>query len=727
MGSPEAAAPSAATPPPMWLCRDCGLDLHGGPDAPTCPVCSGGLPPAPLPAVALPPPAPLDIGPAPGETDPTSFCGHSAPAGHDPGQAQPSARPSEERGRNTEGALQGHHAGTLERPEGEVPLRAAEEADVVHRGTVRIAGVDYNAFGPEERTRLNAALAELWPALGGSSDDRFELAEGSILLRIYARKTLDSLVLRRFLAAVASLLEARRSSGDPRWAAAVPPVWQGEEAAAEAAHSAAPGPAAPPAPTAPAVAEQPEADAPAAGAEPSAVPPVSAAQEAAECQTADPQAALGETSVPAAQLPPSPEPEAAPAPGLPEASASSPAPARGQPARRRRRAQHSRRPQPQGRPQQPEAAPTTTTAGAAVTAARPSAALVAAAESSVSTAGDATPGDDTVVPASGARTGEGSLPSPQLGGACARRVRKRRRALQRREGPAPSLRDFNYDELRPLRVALNLHISGRNNHSRREMVHLLEEYYGSDLAAAVASRTWLAAEPGSAPLLVESQVREPTPSNGDARPEPGHYPAAPQPASMDAAAPALLPLPSAASGEQGSLPEGSPSGPEGLNDFYFGHQWLQDAYHLDAVRVEEELGLRFCSLRRLPKTLVLAVAEKLDGALEALLSPGFSAGGAAALWALLPRLRLGAVLGPNPALRAARAPRQRGIRTVLRERLGRLAAGDRPGLLEDSRARPPLNRSVTTIHPNQRAGLVLVKWLAWFGQDKSGKRLRALL
>ena len=367
-------------------------------------------------------------------------------------------------------------------------------------------------------------------------------------------------------------------------------------------------------------------------------------------------------------------------------------------------------------------------------------------------------------------------PTPSHDGAPPRHDRRRRRA-QHSQPNVPTLADYTYRELNPLRGALGLTVRGRHNHSRREVEQLLTAHYGSAAGAAAAVGARVAAGPGAAPP--EAAPRAPTAAAGSAPeatattsaapgraaapasasaenqrgrggparpadrtdpaalgggaanggggaratdhagiappPPPAASPAAASPAARTAAAPpapgataapatdAAEDQPGRAEPEAPALPPpgpgsaraqdlragGSQPGRGELGDLLRQHPWLSHAHHLDEVRVEEELGRRFCSLRRVPRALVSALAEKLDGALAALLCPAFPAARAAALWALLPRLLLGAVLDARPAPRARRAPRQRGIRTVLRERLERLAAGELPGLLAESRAQGP--------------------------------------
>ena len=106
---------------------------------------------------------------------------------------------------------------------------------------------------------------------------------------------------------------------------------------------------------------------------------------------------------------------------------------------------------------------------------------------------------------------------------------------------------------------------------------------------------------------------------------------------------------------------------------------------LGSVDVEAELRHRFVSTRRIPKNHAAEIADIFGGALHALLDGAVTARHAAALWALLPRLLLGAVADPRAPPRDRGAPRQGAMRRVLKGRLHRFHAGAWRTLLEEGR------------------------------------------
>ncbi len=132
--------------------------------------------------------------------------------------------------------------------------------------------------------------------------------------------------------------------------------------------------------------------------------------------------------------------------------------------------------------------------------------------------------------------------------------------------------------------------------------------------------------------------------------------------------------------------------PLGSEELRRSFPWLQFAPLLRGVSVEDELCRRFVSTRRIPRQCVAEVVEVLDGVLAAILDPGFCPSLAAALWALLPRLLLGAVVNPALQGRAARPPRQRDMRAVLQRRFTQFFEGAWLGLLEEGRASTPPRR-----------------------------------
>ena len=113
--------------------------------------------------------------------------------------------------------------------------------------------------------------------------------------------------------------------------------------------------------------------------------------------------------------------------------------------------------------------------------------------------------------------------------------------------------------------------------------------------------------------------------------------------------------------------------------------WLRFLGGVRAWPVEDLLASPLVTMRRVPRECVAGVARAFEGVLAALVVAGPHRGAAAALWALVPRLLLAAVVEPGAPLRDTHRPgRQHQMRAVLRTRLDRFEAGQWEDLLRDA-------------------------------------------